>query len=253
MFGHAVAQLRRAGVDVPGDVEARAIDAVRYFLVNRRHPSGLVAATHPWETGCDDSPRFDHWGAADAARWYDVKGALVRDVPDNGFDCAPVSLSALVAWNARELGLDDQGIGDALDARWDGELATWVDGGDGATTSGRTRTLDGLLPALVCDQRDVFAQLADPNAFGGPYGPPGVHRDEPVFDRRRYWRGPVWPQLAYLVWRAGARIADTTSAGALTSGLAEYWDPDDGSGLGAVPQSWAGLALVMATVSRHES
>jgi hypothetical protein len=250
MFGHAVATLQRAGVEVPDDVVERAARAVQYFLRERRHTSGLVAARHPWETGCDDSPRFDHWGARDAERWYDVKGELVRDLPDNGFDCAPVSLSALVSFNACELGLDDNGVAGALATRWDDELLTWVDAGDGATSSGRIRTLEGLLPALVCSQPDALAQLGDGRAFGGAFGPPGVHRAEPVFDRRRYWRGPVWPQLAYLLWRAGAPIADETVRGALTSGLAEYWDPDDGAGLGAVPQSWAGLALLMSTVSQ---
>ena len=29
-------------------------------------------------------------------------------------------------------------------------------------------------------------------------------------------------------------------------GLAEYWDADTGTGGGAVPQSWTGLAVVMA-------
>jgi len=69
-----------------------------------------------------------------------------------------------------------------------------------------------------------------------------VSRD---FRQREYWRGPVWPQLAYLLWRAGAPIGASTVAGALRSGLAEYWNPDDGTGLGAIPQSWTGLALLM--------
>jgi glycogen debranching enzyme len=65
----------------------------------------------------------------------------------------------------------------------------------------------------------------------------------------------VWPQLAYLLWvalvRAGeddaAEVVRTTSvAGAVESGLAEYWNGDTGAGLGAIPQSWTGLALLMA-------
>jgi hypothetical protein len=34
--------------------------------------------------------------------------------------------------------------------------------------------------------------------------------------------------------------------GATNSGWAEYWDADDGTGLGAAPQSWAALAAVVA-------
>ena len=90
-----------------------------------------------------------------------------------------------------------------------------------------------------------MAQITDPGAFGAPFGPRGVHRAEPSFEARRYWRGPVWPQLAYLLWLAGADVAEASVRGASVSGLAEYWDADDGTGLGAIPQSWSGLALLM--------
>jgi len=33
--------------------------------------------------------------------------------------------------------------------------------------------------------------------------------------------------------------------GAVESSWAEYWDPDDGTGLGASPQSWAALAALV--------
>jgi hypothetical protein len=63
-----------------------------------------------------------------------------------------------------------------------------------------------------------------------------------------------------LLWVAATRtgradvasaIATSTVAGAARSGLAEYWHPDTGEGLGAVPQSWTGLALLMAPVDEH--
>ena len=95
--------------------------------------------------------------------------------------------------------------------------------------------------------------MLDPAAHGGPAGPSGVHRGESVFDPDAYWRGPVWPQLAYLMVQAVAPhstvaaevLARNTVAGAWASGMAEYWNPDTGAGLGAAPQSWTGLALVL--------
>ena len=121
------------------------------------------------------------------------------------------------------------------------------------------RTLDGLLPMLVAAEPDridsVAADLVDPSAYGGRCGPAGVHREEPGFDPRAYWRGPAWPQLSYLMWvglrrhgrnEAAEAVASTTVRGAMRSGLAEYWDPDDGTGGGAVPQSWSALAALMA-------
>jgi hypothetical protein len=249
MYGHAVAALARRGIDVPAEVRERAAFGVGYFQRERAHASGLVAITHPWETGCDDSPRFDHWGAGDVRRWYDVKGRLVRELPDNGFDCAPVSLSALVAWNAAELSLDAGALVDAIASRWDADARTWVDAGAAAETSGRVRVLEALLALLVVDQPDARPQVIDPAQFGGAFGPCGVHRGEPAFDRRRYWRGPVWPQLGYLLAQAGSPVADGVVRGTIASGLAEFWDPDDGASLGAVPQSWSGLALLLESSS----
>jgi hypothetical protein len=247
MYGHAIAELRRRGIDVPDAVVERAVRGVEFFLRERMHPSGLIAIAHPWETGCDDSPRFDHWGADDVRRWYDVKGALVTAPAGQAFDCAPVSLSALVAWNGTLLGVDTSTLIDALASRWDDAAKTWVDGGDSEQSSGRSRTLEGLLPLLVLARPEAMAQITAADAFGAPYGPRGVHRAERSFDARRYWRGPVWPQLAYLLWLAGADVAETSVRGASASGLAEYWDGDDGTGLGAIPQSWSGLALLMET------
>ena len=245
MYGHAIAELRRRGIVVPSELVERAVHGVEFFLRERRHASGLVAIAHPWETGCDDSPRFDHWGAHDLDRWYAMKGALVTAPATVEFDCAPSSLSALVAWNGALLGLDTSALVDAIDERWDGERCTWVDAGDGASTSGRVRTLEALLPLLVIDRPAAHEQVTDSNAFGAAFGPRGVDRREAAFDPRRYWRGPVWPQLAYLLWVAGADVAEASVRGASASGLAEYWDADDGSGLGAIPQSWSGLALLM--------
>ncbi len=258
MYGHAVAELRRRGVDVPADVVAAAEAGLRFLLESRARQDGLVTVVHPWETGCDDSPRWDDWCAPsgwDLHRWYDVKGELLASVERSecgsplanpAFAVAPAGFNALVAFNADELGLHAEAaaLATALDRRWEPAGRTWV---DGPHPSGRVRTVDGLLPALVSggDRRaDAFASLDDPRGFGGRFGPPAVHRGEPTFDPGSYWRGPCWPQLIYLLWRAGAPVGEGLVAGAEASGLAEYWEPDTGAGLGAVPQSWAGLALL---------
>jgi len=278
MFGHAVAELHRAGIDVERLV-APAGRGLRFLLEERPRVDGLVAMLHPWESGGDDCPRWDDWcpGGWEQARWYDVKGDLVRTlrfsedaspVGNPSFEVGAASFNALIAFNALELA-EVTGDGDlaaqadvlvaALDDRWDASLGTWVDSGPSATGSGRTRTLDGLLPVLVSRRRDAvddaLAQIVDDHAFGGACGPAQVHRDEPAFSARTYWRGPAWPQLSYLCWRAAVRhgrvsharaIAASLVDGAVRSGWAEYWDADDGTGLGAAPQSWATVATLVA-------
>ena len=137
------------------------------------------------------------------------------------------------------------------------ERPTWVDDGGGrpADSTAAVRTVDALLPVLVTDDGRPFdAALAAWSTRGlrRAVRPGAVHRDEPVFDPRAYWRGPAWPQLTYLLWVAavppgrpglGRRPGRRLAAGARRSGLAEYWHPDTGQGLGAVPQSWTAWPL----------
>ena len=279
MYGHAAAELIRRGIDVDPEVLDRCVAGLRFLLRTRaRHRSGLVSLCHPWESGADDSPRWDDAcpGGFDLARWKAHKNDLVSRIvrspggaplSNPAFDVASVGFNALVAFNAAEL--IDVGVGDelapdvaelveCLAGRWDDAAVTWGDAGSTEAGSGRARTLDGLLPLLVIDKPNqagpALASLVDPEAHGAPFGPRGVHVAEPTYDARVYWRGPAWPQLSYLAWLAAKRrgrldiaeqIRASTVAGAARSGLAEYWDADDGTGLGAIPQSWAGLAAVM--------
>ena len=277
MYGHAVAELARRGVVVDDLVEP-ATRGLRFLLDVRQRVDGLVGLCHPWESGADDCPRWDHWcpGGWDPRRWYDVKGRLVATVATSA-DGSPVAnpafvvggcgFNALVAFNARELAgvtgddalsRDADELAERLDRRWDPDRRTWVDTGDAATGSGRVRTLDALLPVLVSGDAgvvdDAFAQLGDPTAHGGPCGPAGVHRDEVAFAPRTYWRGPAWPQLTYLLWVAArdrqrhgdaSALAQMLVRGAVASHWSEYWDATDGAGLGAAPQSWAALAAVV--------
>lgn len=276
MYGHGLAVLAAAGVGAPRWLLDRATAGLRFLLERRRRSAaGLVELCHPWESGCDDSPRWDDlvepgWSPA---AWHDLKGRLLGSIERSAtgaplgnpaFPVGSVAVSALVAWNAWELA-DLTGDRDleqaadelaaAVDDRWDPTLRTWVDDGPTASGSGRVRTLEALLPLLVAPRPEAFAELEDPGAFDAPFGPRGVHLAEPTYDPRTYWRGPAWPQLSYLLWVAATRaderslassLARSTTAGALRSGFSEYWEPSTAEALGATPQSWTTLAVVMA-------
>lgn len=280
MFGHTIAELVRRGIEVPRPLVDAAGRGLWHLLHDRRRRAGLIEVVHPWETGCDDSPRWDDLCPGDGfdlERWRAHKVDLLARVergptgapvhnPD--FAVASVGFNALVAFNAVELATvsGDGALVDAagelvaaLDTRFDRDRRTWVDAGPTAAGSGRSRTADGLLPLLVTADADarhrVVEELLDEDAYAAAFGPRGVHIGEPSHSASTYWRGPVWPQLAYLLWVALGRAGETdpaevvrttTVSGAIESGLAEYWNGDTGAGLGAVPQSWTGLALLMA-------
>jgi glycogen debranching enzyme len=274
MYGHAVAVLDSAGVDLPDELLERSTAGLRFLLERRRRTEGgLVELCHPWESGCDDSPRWD--GALAEAwtpsGWFDAKGKLLHSiersasgapVANPAFAVGSVGFNALVAWNALELAsvtgdgeLYDHAhaLIEALDARWDPELATWVDDGSTAKGSGLVRTVDALLPVLVTSRPEAIDQLTDESAFAAPCGPRGVHAAEASYEPTRYWRGPAWPQLTYLLWVAATRglagglaggLVRSMVSGTLRSGFSEFWEPESGSPLGATPQSWTALSCV---------
>jgi hypothetical protein len=280
MFGHAIAQLVRRGIDVPPGLVEAATRALAHLLRDRRRLAGLIEIVHPWESGCDDSPRWDDLCPGDGfdlETWRTHKIDLLAHIErgeageplhNPRFAVASVGFNALVAFNARELesATGDGSLADAtdelvgsIDARFDRDRRTWIDVGPTEAGSGRSRTADGLLPLLVtaddAARHRVVEDVLDEDAYASAFGPRGVHIGEPTYEASTYWRGPVWPQLAYLLWvaldRAGEAdaaevVRTTTVAGAIESGLAEYWNGETGRGLGAIPESWSGLALVMA-------
>lgn len=106
----------------------------------------------------------------------------------------------------------------------------------------------------AADDRLVRDQLLRPGGFAGArYGLPTVALDDPSFEPRRYWCGPVWINANWLVAR-GLRqlgrhdLADAVARDGLEltrgAGFVEYHDPRDGSACGARDFSWsAALAI----------
>jgi len=263
MYGHAIAELVRLGIDVEPELFERAHAGLTFFWTKRAvHRRGYVLV-HPWESGCDDSPTWDFLypgGRWDPATAHELKGECVRAIrfdpvtgsPIGSDRCEVVSeaFSALVSFNAAELAT--VWLGDVSR-----EQRPLPPERPNARRSDMGQTLERRLNVLSGSSRidELFEPIMNPLAFGGECGPAQVHRDARTFDPRTYWRGPAWPQLTYLFWVAARRhghaqaeryLREAAIRGAVRSGFAEYWHPDTGEGFGAAPQSWAGLVAVMA-------
>lgn len=251
MFGHTLATIVRNdvrpgefGLD-PAELTGRVVAGLMHLLRDRkRSPSGLVCVFHPWESGCDDSPRWpgadtsaDDWLAHGRARWKQRKSDLVSElefdgatpVRSRGFEVGSVGFSSLVAWNALEvagalagshpmaevLGVEGDKLANAIAERWRSDRRTWVDdpvvvtgvSDADVTRAASVRTSDALLALLIDPRPEGFSQLNDPSGFGGTFGPCGVHRSERSHDPDTYWRGSAWPQMSYLLLQA-ARQSD---------------------------------------------
>ncbi len=87
---------------------------------------------------------------------------------------------------------------------------------------------------------------------------PSAAKNSPYFEPRRYWRGPVWLNVNWLLVEGLRRygyadIAETVTAHTLElaqrGGFAEYYDPRDGTPCGAKEFSWS-AALVLELLYR---
>jgi hypothetical protein len=281
IYAHAAACIARSGHVVPESLIDKIEAGLDWLWQERRDcTTGLVFIVHPWESGADDSPRWDGWIGYDTYN-RDQFRAVDRRLRDatqfdddaiavwsSEFVAAPAAFNALMAHAAFELGELRPGNGwtevgadlaAAMDhSLWDDEEGLWNDhaivgGGDTVAIP----TLDGVFGALVtadpAHAARALSQLTDPLRFGTEFGLAYLPRRHPKFEPDSYWRGPAWPQLNYLAYVAAigreaddlvAEIARVSKAGAAVSGLAEFWNPLTGEGRGAIPQGWGALAAV---------
>jgi hypothetical protein len=284
IYAHAARVLADRGLPVAADTLARIERALDHLWTHRMGQDGLLYIVHPWESGSDDSPRFDDWvGRSTWSRLaftifdhalvdsteFDEQGAArwSRD-----FVVAPAAFNAFAAHAAAELAAltgdpawrrrSGELAGAIDDVLWDADQAHWVDKPIvGGGPSALIPTLDGLTPLLVtadpAKARAALALAADPAGYAAPFGLRFVPPGHPRYSPEQYWRGPAWPQLNYMLYQAARRweaaplveaIADASRRAAVVSGFAEYWNPETGAGLGARPQGWAALAATYPPV-----
>jgi hypothetical protein len=122
------------------------------------------------------------------------------------------------------------------------------------------RSAAGLLPLILPGLPDDIAAALLRTARGPHFGLGGPARLVPsydltghAFDPSRYWRGPAWFNVNWLVERGlrrhgEPRRADALRAGAIRaaaeSGFAEYVDPHDGRARGSRDFSWTAALTV---------
>jgi len=118
-------------------------------------------------------------------------------------------------------------------------------------------TSAGFLPLLlplprprVLKMRKALGRFAQ----GTTYLLPSVPPHDPAFEPRRYWRGPVWPPVNYLLALGLRRHGLLDEASQLEAdfvalveqaGFREYFNPLTGEGLGGKEFSWT-AALYLA-------
>jgi hypothetical protein len=123
-------------------------------------------------------------------------------------------------------------------------------------------SVDSTMPLLDTElPRDLVEAIAGELTSSHFDAPPAVsHYLVPSydlggreFDRRRYWRGPVWINTNWLLWRGlrqhgqaalAREIEDSTVDLVERSGFREYFDPFTGEGYGSQDFSWTAALLI---------
>ncbi|MBJ7598090.1 trehalase family glycosidase [Candidatus Nephthysia bennettiae] len=279
-------------------------DWLGYLSTSRLLPQApLVAVVHPWESGWDNSPRWDHLRdtglkpllryarldnrqveAADrpSDRDYDGYMALVElldgvdyrlhayrerspfcvyDVlVDALFYRAAVDLNEMAAELGEPLPLSPAWLSEFAAAfeelHWDAELELYVDWDCVAGSRIRRHTAAGLAALAGGAARPDRARRAWERyrqEAGGALPVCTVPPSDPAFDPTRYWRGPVWVNVNWLIAegieQAGlagdaAELRAQTLEMVRREGFGEYLDPRVGRARGAQDFSWtAALTL----------
>ena len=195
-------------------------------------PAGRPAYLHPYSSGLDDSPIFDH------------EAILVS--PD--LSAYLVLADRLMAGWLRERGRDAEA--ERCTARADAELAALIESWNGeffpsvaeagdvvaseAIVSLMPLLADGLPPHLV---DGIVAAIEDPTRFATAHPLPTVAVRDPDFSETRMWRGPVWVNTNWLVAQGlrrqglidkAERLERATLELVAAQGPNEYFRPDTG-------------------------
>lgn len=308
-----------------GPAEARQIAAEFYqpllnwhrYLMSARDPesSGLVTIVHPWESGMDNSPRWDSpmsqitvsagelppYERSDLAHVsdpaqrptdddYDRFMWIVEVLKRGGYRVDQVedelpfrvkdifSSAILVSANESLIRIADFAEGDVDDLSI---IESWIDRGrrglaeqwnaedslcrDRDLISGEdisAQTIASFAPIMAGqitnETRAALTRHWSSNAFTGHPDlrwplPPSTSPSDPGFMATRYWRGPVWPVMNWLMWRAWSQVGEDVLADALRAmsleqieaiGFIDYADPFSGEALGFDQQSWTAAVVL---------
>lgn len=266
----------RIAVGDPNE-EPRIGRQVDWLAANRDlEGDGLLWIVQPDESGLDASPKFEPvWGwQANGRIGFPL---LVHRNRRHGWNARrlreagePVLCEVLVntLWSLSLQALGRPSATPALVERlWDERRGLFF---DEAMPGGRVavNTWASLAPLALPDlpekigRRLVEEHLLNESEFWTAVAPPSVAANERGYEPdgghgpiRRYWRGPTWVNSAWMVWlglrRLGyeeqaQRLADGVIATVAREGLREYYDPRNGTGMGAKDFAWSALIAELA-------
>ena len=205
------------------------------YLHDKRDPDGdnLVSIIHPWESGWDNSQRWDETlgVAGNKRKDIDVKKMrlfseykmmgwdLDRVFESDQFNVEPVDYNVLYARNMECVSRLCDAVGDKEGAKlykdranatkqaifekmWDGDK--YVDLCGNAEKKSKVKSAAMFYPMMLDGEKHgtklVEKHLMNPAEFNINYGVPTTAADHKKFDPAQYWRGNVWQNVNVFVY-----------------------------------------------------
>jgi glycogen debranching enzyme len=201
-----------------------------------------------------------------------VYAASPFKVVDPGFNAILVRSERALALLGREFGLhalaeaaqarSERGA-QALEALWNDALGQYdcLDRMTGQLVD--SASVGGLLPLLALSANHprwtALTQRIGRMLDAAPFGVCSHAPEDPRFDPRRYWRGPSWLIINYLLVKGlreaseqalAERIRQASLACIARSGFSEYYQPITGQALGGGTFTWT-AAMVVEFLREH--
>lgn len=262
----------------------------RYLLTERDpHKNHLIGIMNPDESGEDNSPRFDaplglppvhtlkentqkrlNLVAQNIECKFDAPFCMrnffwVKDVPFNAVMVENLKLLSKIATNLGYIEDADfftkeaENISLAMKKLMFEDNLFWSTFGESyQKIKVKTWAIFAPLFAKILTKKEaknlVEKHLLNPHEFWTKFPVPTVSLDEPSFDPKGFWRGPVWMTSNWFIYKGllnygfldiAKQIKESSIALVEKSGFREYFDPITGKGQGAKNFTWGGLVLDM--------
>lgn len=193
--------------------------------------------------------------------------ALVQSIADDGFGPGqfavydPLVTSVLIraeddlSWLCERAGVATEAPARAeklragLERLWDDDRGRYLYVDARATGGARRLECDviGCYLPLWCgvpEDHSARLQTGLSERFSASWPLPSTSPTDPAFEARRYWRGPTWINVNWMLAGSVDGLAARTLELIARSGFREYYEPTTGEGLGAEQFTWtAALAL----------